>query len=445
MLCCFREKHSSRKVYINDEEGVKPSPKDEVKTIEQVGSESQYKARGVHFSQLRDLVHTLPDTMDKETVTTADVIYWVRTNPKLVAAQSSWLKMLEAEDARTEEGVPLWGEATVMISHTWRYKFKDLVSSVVDFASGQEEETGKPSYIWIDMFVLNQFSSKSTNPDWLKETFTKVIKDIGLTVSIITPFEDPVSFRRVWCLWEVYLSIEYSKLQLILPKDEKNRFNAALMSDPYAVTEMLTQIERIDASNAEAFDPADRDMIFNAITSSMGFDEINSVVYNYLFDWVNEQCMDKVKAIKSGNLDADEAMAAPTNYRGSGSTFFRAITLKSTGLVQLCLLHPDIADVVNGTPDSWPPFSNALTAGLCDIADLIIDHPAFNASYIPWQIDSFMIKGKPGHCFHPHMDKSVPYERVVQTLKKFFKRRADDGFTEPSYEKYVELSIAGKL
>mmetsp|Transcript_16379 Transcript_16379/g.20727 ORF Transcript_16379/g.20727 Transcript_16379/m.20727 type:complete len:193 (-) Transcript_16379:617-1195(-) len=186
-------------------------------------------------------------------------------------------------------------------------------------------------------------------------------------------------------------------------------------------------------------------MIFDAIESSIGFDQINAVVRGHLNEWVEQQCMEKVKAIKSGQLDADEAIAAPTNYSGSGSTFFRAIQLRSIGLTQLCFLHPNIADVINGTPDSWPPFSNALTSGLCDIADMIIEHPAFDVSYIPWQIDSYMVKGKRNHRYHPDMDTSVPYERVVETLKKFFNKRAERGFPAPTYEEYVERSVNGTL
>ena len=48
-------------------------------------------------------------------------------------------------------------------------------------------------------------------------------------------------------------------------------------------------------------------------------------------------------------LDVEKAHAAPTNHSGSGSTLFRAVTLRSTGLVRLSLLHPDVKHVVNGT------------------------------------------------------------------------------------------------
>ena len=77
---------------------------------------------------------------------------------------------------------------------------------------------------------------------------------------------------------------------------------------------------------------------------------------------------------------------------------------------------------------------------------MTIDHPAHDVSYIPWQIDSYMIKGKRKYRLHPSMDTSVPYDRVVQTLNFFLKKRAERGFPEPTHEEYVKRrSITGTL
>ena len=126
----------------------------------------------------------------------------------------------------------------------------------------------------------------------------------------------------------MYLSITCSKLELLLPKEQRQRFDKALVSDPYSFSEMPTQVQSIDARIAEAFEPADRTMIFDAIEASIGLDEINSVVRGHLNDWVEEKCMEKVKAIKSGQIDANEAIAAPTNIRGSSNTFFPSNPVK---------------------------------------------------------------------------------------------------------------------
>ena len=403
-------------------------------------------AYGVHFSVLKKILDTLPESIDKAETTTGDVIRdVVKTNDKLAEMKVSWLDMLRSEDAHDDKGIPLHGEANVFISHTWRYNFQDTVDTVVAFAEEFERKEEKKCYIWMDLFLLNQFCTDSFDPNWLKETFTNVIKRIGLTVTVMTPFEDPASVKRVWCLWELYLSIRFSKLHIALPPDQVIRFQETLVADPYYVTSMMEQIDAIRAENAEAFDPNDKVMIDDAIEESIGFHELNKVVISALRQWIEDQCTAKIDAIRSGELDAEKALAAPTNHSGSGSTLFRAVTLRSTGLVRLSLLHPDVKHVVNGTSDSWPPFANSLSMGLCDITDELMDHPAFNFGSSHWQIDSYMIKEKNGHSYHPDFDLSVPHSRVEQTLRKFFDNRIAAGFDDFTYEKFVEASCNGTL
>ena len=401
---------------------------------------------GVHYSMIQTILSSLSEEV-LNTATTADIIRdVVKTNSKLSEAKVSWHDLLKSEDAHDENGAPLYGKANAFISHTWRYRFKDTAESVIEYAQDFEQETGRQCYIWMDMFLLNQFSTDSFDADWLKETFTNVIKDINNTVVIMTPFESPASVKRVWCLWELYLSIQYSKLNIVLPPEQSIRFNDALLKDPYSVTEMYMQIGQIRAEEAEAFDPNDKDMIFAIIKETIGFKTLNSIVISTIKQWIEDQCQLKLDAINNGEIDAEEALAAPTKHQGSGSTLFRAITVGSVGLTKLSLLHPDVKYVINGTSDSWPPFANALTMGLCDIVDLIMDHPSFNFKRTHWQIDAYMIKEKSGHRNHPDFDPSVPHERVEQTLRKYFEKRFKAGFEEfLDYEDFVQKSKNGKL
>lgn len=105
----------------------------------------------------------------------------------------------------------------------------------------------------------------------------------------------------------------------------------------------------------------------------------------------------------------------------------------------------DVKDVINGTSDSWPPFANSLTMGSCDIADELMEHPAFNFAASHWQIDSYMIKEKLGHNYHPDFDASVPHSRVEQTLHKYFDKRIAAGFDDFTYEEFVQKSKTGSL
>jgi len=78
---------------------------------------------------------------------------------------------------------------------------------------------------------------------------------------------------------------------------------------------------------------------------------------------------------------------------------------------------------------------------LCEITDESMDHPALNFESSHWQIDSYMIKEKNGHSYHPDFDLSVPHSRVEQTLCKFFDKRIAAGFDNFTYGEFVEASF----
>jgi len=74
--------------------------------------------------------------------------------------KASWLDMLRSEDAHNDEGVPLHGQANVFISHTWCCNFQAAVDTVVAFAEEFERKEEKKCYIWMDLFLLNQFCTQ---------------------------------------------------------------------------------------------------------------------------------------------------------------------------------------------------------------------------------------------------------------------------------------------
>lgn len=77
-------------------------------------------------------------------------------------------------------------------------------------------------------------------------------------------------------------------------------------------------------------------MTSGAIEESIGFAELKSAVISALRLWIRQRLMQ----LREENwMDAEEALAAPTKHSGSGSILFHAITLRSTGLVRLSLLH----------------------------------------------------------------------------------------------------------
>lgn len=89
------------------------------------------------------------------------------------------------------------------------------------------------------------------------------------------------------------MSIRYAKLHVALPPDQSERLDDVLLTEPYLLTTMLEHFDNISARNADAFDPKDKDMIFEAIASSIGFDELDKTIIGALREWIDEKCEEK--------------------------------------------------------------------------------------------------------------------------------------------------------
>lgn len=95
---------------------------------------------------------------------------------------------------------------------------------------------------------------------------------------ILSPWRDPIPLTRAWCLWELYCTATtHAKFEIALSPTEVEDFQYALVNDFSSVN---TMIAKVDSRNSEAFSPDDKQQIFEAITSSVGFDTINSIVFN---------------------------------------------------------------------------------------------------------------------------------------------------------------------
>jgi hypothetical protein len=68
-----------------------------------------------------------------------------------------------------------------------------------------------------------------------------------------------------------------------MSNSEKTSFLQTICSDFGAINDMIA---RVDAQNSVSWNPADREKIFNVVRSTVGFDAVNSMVFEQLRQWV---------------------------------------------------------------------------------------------------------------------------------------------------------------
>ena len=116
--------------------------------------------------------------------------------------------------------------------------------------------------------------------------------DFRHTVIILAPFSDPIPFTRGWCLFEIYCTIiTESKLEIAMSETHTNEFFDLMRKDVHRnIKDMLSTI---DAERSECFKVEDKERIFDVVRKEIGFNKINSMVFNQLRNWVIKVTKDR--------------------------------------------------------------------------------------------------------------------------------------------------------
>ena len=168
-------------------------------------------------------------------------------------------------------------------SHAWHACFPQLVETLELYASdGTETRTpaGAEAAWFLDVFAINQHVPpwRDDPPMSHGQVLKPAIVNCGRTVLVLHPWENPKSFTRVWCLFEIMSTLEEgATLDVALSGAERKRFVETLTSE---FEDIMKNISSIDARKATATVLEDRDAIFRLIEDGTfgGFDALNDAV-----------------------------------------------------------------------------------------------------------------------------------------------------------------------
>lgn len=164
------------------------------------------------------------------------------------------------------------------ISHAWKYKFLDVLDAVRNHYRDQDP------VIWFDLFTNNQHDAPDLDFGWWSTTFKEAIRDIGTTVMVLSPWIDPIPLTRAWCLYEIYSTIDTnSQFQVALSSYEHETFIHSIAEDINCIKNMLAVV---NVQRSEAWNPLDKQRIFDIIEKTVGFNEVNLTVTTRLREWI---------------------------------------------------------------------------------------------------------------------------------------------------------------
>ena len=223
-----------------------------------------------------------------------------------------YLKRKQQETA----GEVLVSDPTVFFSHAWSFPFKHVLNAMEAFVERQPDGS-PPVYFWFDVFSIDQHSGQKKTQTWWRDTFETGIGRIGRTVMMLSPWDNPITLTRSWCLFELLCTHrERARFDICMGRDERLRFRAGLMDHPETVLEVFA---RIDVEKARAGEKKDQEMIL-AEARRYGIDKLNCEVVRELRGLIIEEAkaMAREENLTNWETTTSEDTVAPGTPRAGG-------------------------------------------------------------------------------------------------------------------------------
>lgn len=250
---------------------------------------------GIKLSALRALI--TDDVNNLSGLTTTDVCMKI-VSPLTLERRCSYIELQKYLGNHH-----LIGKPAMFVSHAWRYEFVRVVEALEAHVQADDDQD---PFVWFDLCGNSQHDTSDRPMEWWKTTFLEAIRDIGRTVMIMEPWEDPIPLTRAWCVWEVLCTCQTgAKFEIAMTKPQRDRFISALKNEYGSIMKMVC---RIDCRRAEAWKESDRAGIMECVETTIGFVQMNATVVSCVRAWILGMARCEI-----GGLDNDDDSATPAN------------------------------------------------------------------------------------------------------------------------------------
>jgi hypothetical protein len=189
------------------------------------------------------------------------------------------------------------GTAKCFISHAWKYRFLDVVQSILDYFCACSSASCD-AFVWFDLFSNCQHDTCAKPFEWWVGTFSNAIKIMGSVLMILSPWNSPIPLTRAWCVFELYAcESSGSVFDIAMTRSERQHFLDDLNADPIAFYNMYAfihlhayerlfcdlsstiRLSKVNCERSESFNPDDRLRIFECVRKTVGFAALDRTVF----------------------------------------------------------------------------------------------------------------------------------------------------------------------
>ena len=180
------------------------------------------------------------------------------------------------------------------------------------------------SFVWLDLFCTSQHATFSRPPQWWQQVFSSAIASFGRVVMVMTPWSNPTTLTRTWCIFELWACYEHNcRFEVALPAAQRLKFLSDIDRDIGSFHGMLAHVNSRSSSCSR---DSDRQRIFAAVEAGIGFVAMDRAVIATLEGWMLKQLAEQIAAA-SLPLERARWMSALASLRNARGEFALGLTL----------------------------------------------------------------------------------------------------------------------
>eukprot|EP00052_Salpingoeca_macrocollata_P027992 m.268452 g.268452 ORF g.268452 m.268452 type:complete len:1228 (+) comp22810_c0_seq1:716-4399(+) len=184
-----------------------------------------------------------------------------------------------------EKGIPLIGPANVFVSYATHSSLSLTLEAVL--ADGQEEDDdGRPSYFYFDLFSSNLFAARGE--PWYSEQCSQLLHSVKTALVVFSPAISPLALMDSACLFEMYCALRGEVgMRVCLAAQDRDAL-LAVLERPGQFDGLLQAFHNTDIAQAAAVSP-DRAVLLQTLASCAGgVSAANALVREWIKKWAVE-------------------------------------------------------------------------------------------------------------------------------------------------------------
>jgi tetratricopeptide (TPR) repeat protein len=205
-------------------------------------------------------------------------------------------------------GATYVGEATVLLCHTWHYKFLDVVRAVLNLF-----DNARHTIVWLDLFSGNHHRQPLIPVDWLCGPYRMAMSQFNRVVLVLAPWQTPIPLGRMWCLWEIYCAIVDRSSPITLEVAMTGKGTKAFLKSLFtSIRDMHAAISTVNVLSAGVSNEDHYRAILAAVDSCGGADAFNEKVKSIFFNWLYSVALDLSASMCAGVTASGTSEKTPT-------------------------------------------------------------------------------------------------------------------------------------